>query len=337
MFATAADLCAAEWHICQSVTEVDEELAGQPCSLSLPGFFASQQATVGNSTCTADRFGANDVAGCANDTSQANTFPALLCGAMTSLVGNDCLDGWTCGNSRAESLELVHSGADGGVLCCQDDAPGRGCGANITITLTADADAVLDVMNPSRSRGNSPAMVVQHGTFESLARFTDDRLADAAIMNATLTLPVTLPVTNGAGTVEVSTTTSDWTEFRDDCRVVGGADTVNGCDDTADGVSWAGPGPSTDGSEFQSPWPVDTTGGGPPLRAALATAVVTSAGAVADVDTMAPMFSGIEGGDVNPLRLTLRLRGLTDTGELTLGTREGGQPATLTLQRCVNR
>jgi hypothetical protein len=82
--ARAADLCAPGWHICQSASEVDEELDGQACSPLLPGFFASQQGTIDS---------------------------------------NACLDGWNCGtNSRAESLELVHSGIDG---CAPELSRGR--------------------------------------------------------------------------------------------------------------------------------------------------------------------------------------------------------------------
>ncbi len=114
----AADLCAADWHICVNRAEVATNLNGVGCDDAIPveGFFATNQPASGG-TCAVS--GADDLFGCGR-----GGMPTEKCGALTKTSGDGCDvlgSGWSCEESTSERTIVTKPGfTTGGVLCCRD-------------------------------------------------------------------------------------------------------------------------------------------------------------------------------------------------------------------------
>jgi hypothetical protein len=144
----AADLCAADFHICGSSTEVAADLpAGQTCA-AINGanlFFATEQSGPGCKICNVGACsfsacnGCQNLQACENDIFGCGTMgvtPDVSCGVLNEASNNLCGDlptgGWSCpspagtgpgGAYGAGCTELVVvtksvGNAGGGVLCC---------------------------------------------------------------------------------------------------------------------------------------------------------------------------------------------------------------------------
>jgi len=122
---TAQDLCAENWHICQSPTEVQNALpSGTVCEASqFPAgtdeLFATQVTGSGNNLC--DEVGFNDVFGCGNtptNTPQSDCSPLNI--ASDDLCGKLPSPPWNCGTDHInENVNVFKTGpTNGGVLCC---------------------------------------------------------------------------------------------------------------------------------------------------------------------------------------------------------------------------
>jgi len=146
----AADLCAGDFHVCQSQAEVLADLpAGQTCvnqTWSANLFFATEQSGPGCDICDVggvcswsgctgcENFGAcdNDVFGCG---SMGSAVTSATCGVLNEFTDNQCgslaaAGGWSCNAPAApdggygagcfEKLTITKSAGKvgGGVLCC---------------------------------------------------------------------------------------------------------------------------------------------------------------------------------------------------------------------------
>jgi cysteine-rich repeat protein len=116
---SAANLCAAGWHICADAIEVAERLA-DPCGVGFePGFYATNQPSDGAARCVAG-IGVNDIFGCGD-----LGLPALdtTCTPLDRYSGDLCagLGGsWTCPQQDTERATVIKTtAAGGGVLCCR--------------------------------------------------------------------------------------------------------------------------------------------------------------------------------------------------------------------------
>jgi hypothetical protein len=138
---SAADLCAAGWHVCASAAEV-AKLSPLGCDGAAPNmsplFFATRQSGPGCGLCATGssqspdcqtcscgqgclqtELTANDVFGCGSvgaspgDCGVLNRFSGNLCGALPAP--------WSCGSDGCdEAHEVIKTGSDaGGVLCCR--------------------------------------------------------------------------------------------------------------------------------------------------------------------------------------------------------------------------
>jgi hypothetical protein len=119
----AANLCAADWHICASDADVAAHLpAGQTCAaITTNDFFATNQGSEAGGVCSTA--GANDLFGCG----QLGNAASPTCAPLDAASGNQCAAiesaGWSCGGTPGNTTERTSvvkpmlSG--GGVLCCK--------------------------------------------------------------------------------------------------------------------------------------------------------------------------------------------------------------------------
>lgn len=125
---SAADLCIAEWHVCQNAREVRERLPpdSQTCAgleSTSPMFFATAQSGPGSNMC--DPNGTNDFFGCGT---YGQAVPEANCPPLTLNSGDGCGaikpggGGWVCPNTLTEVTTVTKTTplVGGGVLCCRD-------------------------------------------------------------------------------------------------------------------------------------------------------------------------------------------------------------------------
>lgn len=115
------DLCAEDWHVCESRTEVqDSGIANCDDEFWNGAFFVTRQSGNGSDTC--GNVGLNDVFGC-GDLGYVDIFS---CAPLNRSTGNLCVElddpPWSCGGADdMEADQLVKDGPEfGGVLCCRD-------------------------------------------------------------------------------------------------------------------------------------------------------------------------------------------------------------------------
>jgi hypothetical protein len=125
---SAADLCAAGWHVCLDATEVAEHSPTADCegcvSAGEPRFFLAAIGASPMGICTHDRTAANDLHGCGG----LGEPEAAECAPLSRRMGfADCAATqgvWSCGtsaDSTREALVVTKTGPTmGGVLCCRN-------------------------------------------------------------------------------------------------------------------------------------------------------------------------------------------------------------------------
>jgi hypothetical protein len=123
---SAADLCAAGWHVCLGVSSVANVLGGCADAIAPygdhPVFFATAQRAQGL-VCSTNGQGMNNVYGCGT----IGSTPDRSCEPLDRFLhDSDCANNppWSCSNgplgtSQSELDDVTKSGPErGGVLCC---------------------------------------------------------------------------------------------------------------------------------------------------------------------------------------------------------------------------
>jgi hypothetical protein len=125
---SAADLCAANWHVCRNSGDVAKHSPTGDCESCVPAgeprFFLVASGASSMGICSPDPQAANDLHGCGG----LGQPEAQACAPLSRRMGfADCLatNGvWNCGgpdDSLREARVVTKSGATlGGVLCCKD-------------------------------------------------------------------------------------------------------------------------------------------------------------------------------------------------------------------------
>jgi len=125
---SAADLCAAGWHICQDGTDVVNHSPTGDCESCVPAgeprFFLVSSGASPMGICTPDRNAANDLHGCGG----LGQPESAECAPLTRRMGfADCIatgNVWACGTAvqgTQEAALVTKAGPTlGGVLCCMD-------------------------------------------------------------------------------------------------------------------------------------------------------------------------------------------------------------------------
>lgn len=138
---SAADLCAAGWHVCASAAEVAER-SPTGCAGSAPSgalFFATRQSSPGCGLCASGTSldpgcnGCECVTGClqtdltSNDVFGCGTLGDVPgdCGVLDRFSNNDCASlapPWSCASDGCTEAHTVTKPGPsaGGVLCCRD-------------------------------------------------------------------------------------------------------------------------------------------------------------------------------------------------------------------------
>jgi hypothetical protein len=126
---SAADLCAAGWHVCESASEV--LMRGTSCEDAVPPgvagmlFFVTRQRGDGQQCPDTNDTGTNNLYGCGN----FGSAPDSSCSPLTRMLhDSDCLahPPWACsephvtGSQKEYLLVTKGSDATGGVICCHD-------------------------------------------------------------------------------------------------------------------------------------------------------------------------------------------------------------------------
>jgi hypothetical protein len=123
---SAADLCAAGWHVCLGVTSIANIHGGCADAIAPfgdhPVFFATAQRAQGL-VCSTNGQGMNNVYGCGT----IGSTPDRSCEPLDRFLhDSDCANNppWSCANgplgtSQSELDDVTKSGPErGGVLCC---------------------------------------------------------------------------------------------------------------------------------------------------------------------------------------------------------------------------
>jgi hypothetical protein len=147
---SAADLCAAGWHVCHGKDEVALRANGSCADAVPPGapsnslFFAVAQASQSNTTC--DTSGDNDVFGCGNLGVQLSS--QKNCGVLTRALASTRPG--TCGFNEAEPtlgpwqcLGGVQGDLHEGALVTKQGCPNTSCSYSGTPVGNADKGGVL--------------------------------------------------------------------------------------------------------------------------------------------------------------------------------------------------
>ena len=125
---TAADLCAANWHVCRNGDDVAQSSPSGDCEGCVPAgeprFFVVATGASSMGVCSPDPQAANDLHGCGG----LGQPESQACAPLSRRMGfADCLatNGiWNCGDqsdSLQEAAVVTKSGTTlGGVLCCRD-------------------------------------------------------------------------------------------------------------------------------------------------------------------------------------------------------------------------
>jgi len=125
---TAADLCAANWHVCKNGDDVAKHSPTGDCESCVPAgetrFFLVASGASPMGICSPDPQAVNDLHGCGG----LGQPEAPTCAPLSRRMGfADCLatNGvWNCGgpdDSLQEATVVTKSGTTlGGVLCCKD-------------------------------------------------------------------------------------------------------------------------------------------------------------------------------------------------------------------------
>jgi hypothetical protein len=125
---SAADLCAAGWHVCRDGVDVAASSPTKSCEGCVPAgeprFFLVASGASSMGVCTPDRDGTNDLHGCGG----LGEPESPDCAPLERRMGfADCLatsNVWRCGgvsDSLQEASVVTKIGASmGGVLCCRD-------------------------------------------------------------------------------------------------------------------------------------------------------------------------------------------------------------------------
>jgi hypothetical protein len=121
---SAADLCAVDWHVCQTKIEVEDHLplASRSCAglgAAADMFFATAQDGAGGNC--SDPAPTNDFSGC-------GTYGAIApdCLPLDRTTNNMCVafgvGGWNCPDDLDEVSTVTKSEPliGGGVLCCKE-------------------------------------------------------------------------------------------------------------------------------------------------------------------------------------------------------------------------
>jgi hypothetical protein len=128
MGCSAADLCAANWHVCHNGSDVAKHSPSGDCESCVPAgekrFFLVASGASPMGICSPDLQSANDLHGCGG----LGQPEAQGCSPLSRRMGfADCLATkgvWNCGNqddSLQEAKTVTKSGTTlGGVLCCKD-------------------------------------------------------------------------------------------------------------------------------------------------------------------------------------------------------------------------
>jgi len=125
---SAADLCAAGWHVCLDGPDVANHSPTGGCEGSVvagePRFFLVAMGASPMGTCTSDRTAANDLHGCGGlgEPESADCQPLNRRMGFADCRKTDRI--WFCGSSSGSTEEasvVTKSGPTlGGVLCCKD-------------------------------------------------------------------------------------------------------------------------------------------------------------------------------------------------------------------------
>jgi len=125
---TAADLCAANWHVCRNSDDVAKHSPTGDCESCVPAgesrFFLVASGASAMGICSPDPTAVNDLHGCGG----LGQPEEQACAPLSRRMGfADCLatNGvWNCGgpaDSLQEAAVVTKSGTTlGGVLCCKD-------------------------------------------------------------------------------------------------------------------------------------------------------------------------------------------------------------------------
>jgi hypothetical protein len=114
----AADLCAAGWHVCESLQEVADRLAGtEECSLLISGFYATLVTADTAGVCGDQAEGGVAGCGAAEELLPADGACAPLTAVMTSSFC-DSSEPWVCESTDPLATAKKLAPVDGGVLCC---------------------------------------------------------------------------------------------------------------------------------------------------------------------------------------------------------------------------
>jgi hypothetical protein len=224
------------------------------------------------------------------------------------------------------------------VLCCRDVGAG-GCRETEDVDLSVEADATVNLDNPTTSSGREDGLAVTTVSgflgAEALVRFRDAALTDAALVDGVLTLrphPV-FPVGDDSPAVQLSTLTSEWTEFRAGCE---GVSTSPLCDGDADGVCAAGPDPSINNQV--RPWPNASATGLPGFTNIITTTTLERA--VSEIPLSigpTPLRAELDENTAAVPALTFRLSSRASSVILSSKETPGPRGASLLLRRCLSR
>jgi hypothetical protein len=127
----AADLCAAGWHVCRDVNDVQLHHGVSACAevaSTSPNFYATRQRALQvTGVCSAATQDANNVNGCGAAAGIGIGYAITdMCTPLNRRLGvtaasATCPTPWNCGSDdRVEGQNLTKAAGAGGVLCCHD-------------------------------------------------------------------------------------------------------------------------------------------------------------------------------------------------------------------------
>lgn len=125
----AADLCAANWHVCISLDDVQQHHGPAACGelggSGAPFYATRQRGLMLTGACAISTQDGNNVNGCGSATGIGIGYAVSdMCAPLNrrlSLTNSNCPAPWNCGSDdRVEGNNVTKMPGAGGVLCCHN-------------------------------------------------------------------------------------------------------------------------------------------------------------------------------------------------------------------------